>query len=208
MNWAPELVVEQNVIDQLENKQEELMTEEIHEEIEEQVNAEIEESVETIEQDNKDQLDNTIEAINNDNLDVVAEFRKLYDEKTKLEIENAKLERENEMLKEVMREEEKKNFDKYRNSVQVLPEDRLTIKTLYEYKKSKTDENKKKFIRECSYTLADSFEDFDTMLFKKSFTGEVVVEQVKQVETSNTEKKEEPKIVKAMPFARKSSYEA
>ena len=185
MNWAPELVVEQNVIDQLENKQEELMTEEIHEDIEEQVNAEIGESVETIEQDNKDQLDNTIEAINND-----------------------KLERENEMLKEVMREEEKKNFDKYRNSVQVLPEDRLTIKTLYEYKKSKTDENKKKFIRECSYTLADSFEDFDTMLFKKSFTGEVVVEQVKQVETSNTEKKEEPKPVKVMPFARKSSYEA
>lgn len=125
------------------------MTEEIHEDIEEQVNAEIGESVETIEQDNKDQLDNTIEAINNDNLDVVAEFRKLYDEKTKLEIENAKLERENEMLKEVMREEEKKNFAKYRNSVQVLPEDRLTIKTLYEYKNSKTDENKKKFIREC-----------------------------------------------------------
>ncbi len=36
----------------------------------------------------------------------------------------------------------------------------------------------------------------------------MVIEPTKSVETSNTEKKEEPKPVKAMPFARKSSYEA
>ena len=153
------------------------------EEIQEQVEEKIQEKVEVIEQEAKEELDETLsELISND--DVAQRQNKIQEcitIITRLKIEKLEVEEENTILKERNKEYIRNDSRLRESMVEVMPEHRPYLNSLYKQYGTPTESNKTKFVRETAALLSEMCDDFDPSMFYKAFADEKVIQKQYEV---------------------------